>query len=537
LSMNKPFASGRSQLVGRGIVYPVPIPLDPAAYIGSLVNGRDPADNRVKLYYSDGTAWTRSIFDTEISEQIERFIDDLFLNGFDEEDMPDPTLLENLRRYAFNNTRGLPGFVWDNEWQYLVSEARFAELADDLIFNFVRFLEEPLEVTVHYTDPAADFQTIGQAFDFFALYRPASEGPDVLGTIKMLSGHVVTEPIVTRALDFGWVSLEAEDATVMVIEENLTRAATSGLGGTLRPLFEFIGPQAPLINCHFTSDGSKTESGIVTVGLLARKCLVSNRPAATAEDQLLMPDAGFSGFDINMSMRLGSAYRGFQNAKCKNARLHNLQVGSGSYGAIEGGDYAESGQQAFDADGGGMARIGLDADFRKSVSTGAQASDLRLRAGSMITLVGDVLCGLPQRHMLQTRDGLIVDRRNGGPSLSAAIVTDSNDNGSFTRFANGFQTCQRRVTLGARNALGAGTYADPFRTPQIDVPYAQPFTGTPDVSVDLYSDSGTAADRRMSAAVRRFDNTQVTQLQGIAQTSESGSGTVMASVIAHGPWL
>lgn len=231
--MNRPFSSGRTRLVGFGRTYPVPIPLDPAAHGGALAVGLDPADGKRKLYFCDGTEWTRSVFDTTISEQIERLISDIFLSGFAEDDLPDPMLAENLRRYAFNNTRGLPGFVWGGEWRYLADEARAAQIAADVAAGVFRVLTEDIDIEV---GPGAEvegqlYNTLGGALAFAANYFPnyttGAISPRVRITIR--SGVTLAEQIVLVGVNLAHVTISAVDAEVLVDAAALTRIGTPSL--------------------------------------------------------------------------------------------------------------------------------------------------------------------------------------------------------------------------------------------------------------------------------------------------------------------
>ena len=220
--MNKPFASGKGRLVGRGAVYPVPIPLDPAAFVGSLVVGLDPTDQKLKLYFSDGTAWTRSIFDTTISEEIERIIDDLILNGFDEEDLPDPTLPENLRRKVFNNTRGLPAFAWNDVWNYLTDEARVAEIAEDVAADVARLTPPAQVVTLSNTGPEVPgehYTSINRAIEYLSgfLRNHIPENPQRRRSwLKMLSGYEMDEQAIMQGVDCSHISIVSDDPVVKV---------------------------------------------------------------------------------------------------------------------------------------------------------------------------------------------------------------------------------------------------------------------------------------------------------------------------------
>ena len=50
--MSVKFASGRERSIGRSLVYPTPIALDPSTYSGAVVGGQDGL-----MHYSDGTDW------------------------------------------------------------------------------------------------------------------------------------------------------------------------------------------------------------------------------------------------------------------------------------------------------------------------------------------------------------------------------------------------------------------------------------------------------------------------------------------------
>lgn len=55
------YGTGRGRFVGQSLIYPLPIPLDPAAYFGAAVVGADG-----QFYYSNGLEWIVPIEDNEI---------------------------------------------------------------------------------------------------------------------------------------------------------------------------------------------------------------------------------------------------------------------------------------------------------------------------------------------------------------------------------------------------------------------------------------------------------------------------------------
>lgn len=437
--MNRRFSSGRNQLIGRGIVYPVPIPLDPVVYEGTLVNGRDPVDNRVKLYYSDGISWQRDIFDTEIVEQIERFIDDLFLNGFDEENLPDATLPENLRRYLFNNTRGLPAFAWGGEWKYLTDEARVAEIADEVAFNAVRVVEDEIYVTVHRSDPAADYASVGEALDYFTFNMPASENNELPFRIHILSGHFEDQQIIANEVNYGAVRITADDAEVMVVESALTRPATAGAGN---PYMEMAG-NPPVISCVFRCDGS--DSSINSVGLIVRNGYYANGVEDDFDGVTMPPAAGFTHFRDNIQFRHSSSGRLFEWSKHTNARRDNVFVRNGAFVNARG-DMTGAGRYGCHSESGSAVLVASNANCRKSAGTDS-ADDIRVSSGGYIDISAgsenSVLGGISQVPLVQTNNGMIVDRRISG--RDTVIQRGSNANGVFVRFADGTQICWKEV--------------------------------------------------------------------------------------------
>lgn len=71
--MNRKFAGGQSQLIGRGLIYSVPIPLSAAAYAGAFVGATDG-----KTYFSDGTQWRAFADESRVAQIAEETKSDVF---------------------------------------------------------------------------------------------------------------------------------------------------------------------------------------------------------------------------------------------------------------------------------------------------------------------------------------------------------------------------------------------------------------------------------------------------------------------------
>ena len=427
--MGRYFTSGRGSLVGHGIVYPVPIPLDPTAYRGALVVGLDPTDNRAKLYFSDGTDWTRSIFDTNITEAIERFIDDLFLNGFDEASLPDPTDPTNLRRYAFNNDRGLPGFVWDDQWNYLTDEARAAEIAEDVLAEEIqRFTSNIIEVEVGGALPGPlNFPTLGQALQYMSRFIPAVSPSNVnpgflpftQGTILIRSGWVAQEQVlIDGGLSLGWVNIRSEDAQVMVDEAALT--GSEQFYDTTNN-FPFIlvrnGSTSPRIKTLFVCDPDGENRN--TTGLHIRSSRYLD-DLNIAEDDPPPWEHGFNGFNENARVHSGSdaffMFKSFDNARLRCVRAEHSSriayIGCSALGApqraisVESHSLLHSFSPEHPVLGVTHARARRDADGLVD-----SPNDWVVQAGGRLHLVNGTIGGINQPAYEQTALGLIIDAR------------------------------------------------------------------------------------------------------------------------------
>jgi hypothetical protein len=415
--MNRAFSSGQTQLVGRGIVYPVPIPLDPAVYKGALVVGRDPDDNKAKLYFSDGVEWTRSIFDTTISEQIERFVDDLFLNGFDEENLPDPTLTENIRRYAFNNTRGLPGFVWNDQWNYLTDEARAAEIAEEITLNTIVVLSEPIKFTV---GPTGDFATLGAALERAGGYSASSTQYEFLVEVEIQDGVTLNEQILLWGQMLGFVRITSAAAN-KVVPVDVTGFTQNNPVASASPSFLCaVNSEVPQIACLFekTGDAALSVVGIDMRGSSMVTPLDPTIPSDVPPDASAVFSQGFRGFNA------AGVVAGTSSARIITTEMTGTSVGLLVIGRSNCNLLNSRARGAVHSVSADVGAVNIQRTDYRRVAGEDSAADLRSIRGSITSII-DSHGGTPagrDLNVLSGSDGIIMDTRVSAPATFRGLV-------------------------------------------------------------------------------------------------------------------
>lgn len=312
------------------------------------------------------------------------------------------------------------------EWRSVVV------LAEDVAADVVRVLTGPISVTVHQTNPAANYTTLSAALDALSRYQPPSGlGEAVLGTVTLLDGFIANEQIISRGTNLGWVQILSETYdSIPVMQEALTVIATTG---TNYPFMEFIGSTPPLLGCHFVAAGTpvpgRTYYGMIVRGGFLGTILTNPNP----DPDNLRRD-GLSGFTINITGRQGGYFRFGANAKFTDALGTNIEARDGSYASIAGGDYSGAVGRGILVDGSG-ASIAGGANFRRSVGVDS-TSDIMVASGAVVGLSSTVLGGIMQPANIWSSSGLI----NDGRVTSVTDTRGSNSNGAYDR-DRGWQTC------------------------------------------------------------------------------------------------
>ena len=388
--MNRKFSSGRSQLIGRGIVYPVPIPLDPAPHEGAVVYGANG-----QMYLSDGA-----------------------------------------------------------EWLSFVDEARFSELAADLTVDFIRPVEPDTVYTVRGNGgPDGDFTSLNEAAAFLLGRANTSIRNSPTVDIKILSGHVMTEQLLLSGIGLGWANLSSEDAEVFVDQDFLTTASPfSGTSNPTYPLLGFYNSFGMQLDAVFRIDETLTRRAVGLDArssvLLSNEAEfesgvpIFNRGFSGFAIGMALGSgttARFGGIvckdytDHGVICTGGATRVGFRTLHTPT--IHG-DAGNGLRAAI-----------------GALCQVDNNSDLRKggsattegTFSTANQNADIRVSTGGKILLHSSVLGGLSRPSGFVTSAGSVIYR--GGDTNWSGGVSGSNANGNFTRFADGTQICWSNLSL------------------------------------------------------------------------------------------
>lgn len=130
-----------------------------------------------------------------------------------------------------------------------------------------RSLSNSVEVTV---GASGDFQTINEALEYLTnhYYKPYKQGlttpsptygaDKVSAVIRLLAGFVMQEQVILRQTKLGWITIIADDPTVTISRESLTKIAYfEGTASEMYPAF-YAGDNSelPIIACKFDMDTS-----------------------------------------------------------------------------------------------------------------------------------------------------------------------------------------------------------------------------------------------------------------------------------------
>jgi hypothetical protein len=311
-----------------------------------------------------------------------------------------PAAFEGFLAYTDDGTLRLSDGV---AWKQIPAE----DWILDQLENAISVLPAPVVVTYHPTNPAADFSTLSEAFNWLSRFQPSFAGDRIQGELKFLAGAPWNEPIVSTT-DLGWVKITSEDATVPVIATTLTRPMTTG--GLWYPALEVFG-RTPLIATEFVEDGSA--GTLTTIGLLVR----GGFAGAEAPPQDWNPATdrwvGFSGFACNLSVRFNATVRTQGNARFRNARRYSAWLTGGGLLIAEGGDWSGAGLRGLWAESDSMGVVYAGANFRRGAEDGPD--DFVVTNGGEInigTSLGAPLGGVSQPPWQLRREGVIRDARS-----------------------------------------------------------------------------------------------------------------------------
>lgn len=114
----------------------------------------------------------------------------------------------------------------------------------------------------------------------------------------------------------------------------------------------------------------------------------------------------------------------------------------------------------------------------------------------------------------------------------------SNSNGEYVRFADGTQICTHTLDLGPRDAVGSGTYSNPYRTQTPNWTFPAAFIDSNvQFNATAFVDSVGAAQRVAFVGARAITSTVVNQVQGYTGSDASGNASITAAMVAIGRWF
>lgn len=535
--MNTKFGSGKARTIGQSIVYPLPIPLDPAPYVGAVVAGES-EEGDINLYFSDGTEWRQHIAESTITELVEVLISEITLQGYAEEDLPNPTNPENERRFAFNETKGLPGFVWEDEWRYLADESRVTEIAESVVSDVARLMPPDLLITLSNVGPEIEgvhYTSINRALQFATGFLRNHNASNPFGRrtwIKMLSGYKLDEQVIVIGIDAANVSIVAEDA---VVEVDMTAMTTQTSGEILSGIeychdtfygFDAVMPQ--FLGVIFEPDGGTIPQDAVTVGQVgaytprsrgvfmdgATSASIVFRETDETGDPITRRAAGFRGFWANAfgdaATRVDLRGVDFDNGGYFGARLLGVSRieavvarGCGTEGSLRLGGQSVFVKRGSGADGtfpGVFSQDfrrtpGVDSTTDIILETNARVSinplDTHFRGGFSIpfgTLTNSgFVAGFNRPLRTYNRDNVVgTVSQAGGVPTGAVLEGGTNSNGQYFRLANGWQVCT--TTILSSNA-GSVTWTFPaaFADSKVDSVSVMPLTANPRVTGAQYT--------------------------------------------------
>lgn len=126
----------------------------------------------------------------------------------------------------------------------------------------------------------------------------------------------------------------------------------------------------------------------------------------------------------------------------------------------------------------------------------------------------------------------------GGVSTGDIIETGSNGNGKYTRFADGTQVCFHAFATGSVVALGAGTFADPYRSATVDWTFPAEFkVDFPVASVTPALNTTTGTQKALYPVVAARSLTGLTGIQVFRGSSDTTASNPFIYLRAVGRWF
>ena len=350
-----------------------------------------------------------------------------------------------------------------------------AQLAEDIAADVARVLTEPVVVTV---GSGGDYATLSEAMDFLARFFPGVTPPEgqYLGEISILSGTELSEQVFAVGARLGWVRITSEDAEVVVDTSGFDRPPIPFPTGTDRPFMHGVSCDWPAISTIFRQKDPASSMNTTGIDLRASNWSTENRVtvADAGEVEALTLPQGFRHFALCGLLGGGSNFRLdsvlFEGSDRTGPTTRSLRV-QNSTGVINNsrikGD-ADVNMQITEASRARFVRT----SFRREDGVNS-STDLVRALGSIVQVGTDSLGGYSAGIIPNTTlsaGGIVFDSR---VTSDPVIVSDSNSDGNFTRFASGLQICVTADVTGVDVNIAAGNI---FRSTTVTVPMPAAFS-------------------------------------------------------------
>lgn len=122
----------------------------------------------------------------------------------------------------------------------------------------------------------------------------------------------------------------------------------------------------------------------------------------------------------------------------------------------------------------------------------------------------------------------------------AVIERGSNANGEYLRFADGTQICTHSFDAGDTMAIGAGTFADPYRSAGLTWDFPAVFADVPAGFSAICRTDANAQARIQYLVGRYLTAAQASQMQvvrGSSSNTDSATAPTTVHLTAAGRWI
>ncbi|MCH8466323.1 MAG: DUF2793 domain-containing protein [Roseinatronobacter sp.] len=215
-------------------------------------------------------------------------------------------------------------------------------------------------------------------------------------------------------------------------------------------------------------------------------------------------------------------------------------TGAGHQVKINKSSVADTASMLFQTDWSGRAEIG---------TTGNDALSFKVSADGALWHEGLVLDNAT--GMAAAPNGLSVQGQNvvhlgnmvgivsqsAGQPNGAVLEQGETAQGSYLRLADGTQLCQVVLNAGNPTALGAGSFANPYRTAPQSWAFPMAFASPPLVIGHASTPSADENDRRMLFCSNTISATTAEGLHAARMSSTAGTADCILSVLAIGRWI